>query len=280
MNFKEIKQDFATWLKVLNYSQSTQIQTKHQIEAFFSYLENQSIYETEAIEHHGDQFLVLQSQRKHKKKATVLSQNYLKIYVRSLKLLGCYLREIEEDTFSIHFQTEKHHKTLPKVLTIKQIENLYQATDDSILGFRDRAMLAVYYGCGLRKTEGISLKISDIDLEKSLILVRKGKGYKERYVPLSRGVKEDLKNYILVGRNHASIENLFISSRTSQAIHPEQMNSRLRTLLKMSQISETYSLHSLRHSIATHLLEKGMPIEQISRFLGHSSLESTLIYVV
>ena len=236
-------------------------------------MENQSIYETEAIEHHGDQFLVLQSQRKDKKKATVLSQNYLKIYVRSLKLLGCYLREIEEDTFSIHFQTEKHHKTLPKVLTIKQIENLYQATDDSILGFRDRAMLAVYYGCGLRKTEGISLKISDIDLEKSLILVRKGKGYKERYIPMSESISKRMQMFIYQHRKAWKIDHKRLIPLTKEGIY-----AYFKSIRKASGLAPEISLHTLRHSIATHLLQNGMKIEQISKFLGHSSLDSTQIY--
>ena len=83
-----------------------------------------------------------------------------------------------------------------EILTPTEIMQLYNAIDENTTGLRDRAMLSVYYGCGLRSNEGVQLNISDILLEKGLLYVRKGKGYKERYVPFVQSQYQDFKNYL------------------------------------------------------------------------------------
>ena len=141
-------------------------------------------------------------------------------------------------------------------------------------------MLAVHYGCGLRRTEGINLDVNDLLQGKNLLFVRKGKNYKERYVPMTEAVKEDIRNYIEYSRpllikypTHAlflNMKGVRISSNT--------MAVRLQQLKEKAGIDKEAGLHTLRHSIATHLLQSGMKLAQIKQFLGHSSLESTQIY--
>ena len=141
-------------------------------------------------------------------------------------------------------------------------------------------MLAAYYGCGLRRNEGVNLDISDILFDKNFVFVRKGKNYKERYVPMSAGVKEDLQNYIDFVRPvliKSNAKALFLNQH-GKRLGSNSMADRLQNLKEKSEINKEAGLHALRHSIATHLLQSGMELEKIKRFLGHSSLESTQIY--
>jgi len=190
---------------------------------------------------------------------------------------------------------------MPTVLTIQDIRRLYDATflpqrENSLaMGQRDRAIIAIFYGCGLRKMEGTQLNLSDIDLSKRLVFVRKGKGGKQRYVPIASKHLEDIRSYIAEGREwflyehyardytrkHAkrkptSDEDAFFISQKGGRMR--DFYGRLHYLKEKTCIDKEFGLHTLRHSIATHLLQSGMPIEEISRFLGHSSLDSTQIY--
>jgi integrase/recombinase XerD len=165
---------------------------------------------------------------------------------------------------------------------VQEIGGLYNAVQDNTLGLRDKAMLALYYGCGLRKQEGISLNTVDILLDKDLIHVRKGKGYKARFVPISGQQKTDLENYLNYGRPylqnlHKKEEALLLSIR-GQRMSGATAFERIQNLKAIAGIDKPIGLHTLRHSIATHLLKSGMKLEQIQRLLGHSSMESTQIY--
>ena len=154
-------------------------------------------------------------------------------------------------------------------------------------------MLSIYYGCGLRKSEGTSLKTSDILTERKLIHVRKGKGSKERYVPVTGNNLNHITEYLQNGRNLLLNQNesdpvlsgakaSFFINQYGTACSDQALSARLDRLAKNSNNrvlqAKKPSLHTLRHSIATHLLQQGMDIEMIRKFLGHSSLESTQIY--
>ena len=167
-------------------------------------------------------------------------------------------------------------------LTLAEITRLYESTADDVLGVRDRAMLAVYYGCGLRLSEGASLEIKDILLDRGVVHVRKGKGYKERFVPLAAANKKALEYYIQYGRpellqQHAT-NVLFIGANRGLPMHTQSIYVRIKQLVKKARIKKKVGTHTLRHSIATHLLQSGMKLERIKDFLGHSSLDSTQIY--
>jgi site-specific recombinase XerD len=171
-------------------------------------------------------------------------------------------------------------RNIKTIFTRSEIKALYNACEGDALGIRDRAMLAVYYGCGLRRNEGINIDVSDVLLNKNLLYVSKGKNYKERYVPMTEAVKEDLQNYLDFARPmflNQQTQALFLSRSGSRLI-TQGMATRLQKLKEKAGIDKEAGLHTLRHSIATHLLQSGMKLSQIKRFLGHSSMESTQIY--
>ena len=186
------------------------------------------------------------------------------------------------------------------VLTPDDISSLYEATYikkwfaraetkeyQAAIQQRDRAMLGIYYGCGLRKSEGTNLITSDILTERKLIFVRKGKGCKERYVPVTDSNLSYITEYLqdgrnfLLARNQSGTESFFIN-QFGGSCSDQALSARLDRLVKNSNSSglqkKKPTLHTLRHSIATHLLQSGMEIEMIQKFLGHASLESTQIY--
>ena len=151
---------------------------------------------------------------------------------------------------------------------------------------RDRAMLAVYYGCGIRKREGTELEVSDVLFERRLLYVRQAKNNHERYVPINLKSLQDLEIYIynarplLIDETYQS-ETLFISER-GREMKGQSLICRLKVLKALTGNPElqnrTFGLHALRHSIATHLLQAGMELENIALFLGHKTLDSTQLY--
>ena len=123
----------------------------------------------------------------------------------------------------------------------------------------------------------MSLNITDVDFNNSLVYVREVKGAKRRVVPINKSIKKDLENYCLQYRKDKSNE-AFMIGRIKQRMTGVSYNSLLKKILKRTEIQTEVTLHHLRHSIATHLLENGMSLEFVRDFLGHSHLETTQIY--
>jgi integrase/recombinase XerD len=281
IEFRRLKQAFADWLRLLNFEPTTLKYGPTKLQEFLYWLESQHITEIASITRQTitDYFDYL-LQRQNKKKGGRLSKNSLRTHLTNLRRFARYLRESGNASFDISMQITGKLQNIKEIFTKSEIAALYEATGSDILGLRDRAILAVYYGCGLRRSEGLHLDMKDVLLDRNLLYVRKGKNYKERYVPMTAGVREDLKNYIECARpillkrpTHA----LFISNEGKRIIGNTMLN-RLHQLKEKAGIEKDAGLHSLRHSIATHLLQSGMELEKIKQFLGHSSLESTQIY--
>lgn len=207
----------------------------------------------------------------------------MKIFGVRIDEVRRYLQETGKPFFEIPIKTRQDKETNKTILTQNEIKALYKAYDNDILGIRDRAILSVYYGCGLRRSEGINLDVNDILLKEKRVYVRKGKNYKERYVPMTEAVKDDLENYIYVAREkirsfkNTKPEALFLSMQVKR-LCGNALIRRIHKLAESAGIQKEIGLHTLRHSIATHLLQSGMTLEEVKQFLGHSSLESTQIY--
>jgi len=279
--FIHLEQSFARWLRLLNFEPSTVRYAPRKVSEFFCWLEKRHITELSAITRPviGDYFSYLET-RQNKKKNGRLSKNYPRAHLTALRKLARYLRETGRESFEVDICLGGTSRGIKTIFTRAEISILYKSCEGDILGIRDRAMLAVYYGCGLRRNEGISLDVGDIFPAKNLLYVSKGKNYKSRFVPLTESVKEDLLEYIEYARPiliKSATNALFLSSQGSR-ITANMMAHRLQQLKAKAGIDKPAGLHTLRHSIATHLLHSGMELVQIKRFLGHGSLESTQIY--
>lgn len=279
--FIRLELAFKRWLQALNFEPTTINYNPVRIREFFYWLERNQIQSINQINKPILlKYFTYLRQRRNQCKAGKLSKNTLRTHQQSLRRFARYLRETEQDSFDVDIQFYGTSQNIKHIFTRSEIDALYDACDSDILGLRDRAMISVYYGCGLRRNEGISLDLGDIFMERKLLHVRRGKNYKERYVPLSNGVYEDLLNYIRLSRPmllQFPVKALFLGVQ-GKRLSGNSMFERLKALRLKAEIDKQAGLHSLRHSIATHLLESGMELHQIRRFLGHSSLESTQIY--
>ncbi|WP_299556785.1 tyrosine-type recombinase/integrase [Seonamhaeicola sp.] len=277
-----LKESFKKWLQTLNYADSTIYGSVNYIKDFFFYLEQNGISSLEQISKAviNDYYNHLQT-RKNKRQTGSLSQNYITSNINALKRFSTYLQQTGKANLEIDIKTSTKQNRQKLILNKVEIQALYKACGNDPLGIRDKVMLDLYYGCGLRRSEGISLDVKDVLLKQRLIYIKKGKGYKERYVPITGQIKENLETYTGITRedllNGKKNEALLISS-LGKRMSGNAILERLNKLLERSRLNKAVGLHSLRHSIATHLLQSGMALEDVSRFLGHASLESTQIY--
>lgn len=286
-----LSESFEKWLKTLEYAESTVYASVSYVNDFFFYLKTNEVNKLEAIQTETlkayHQYL---QTRKNKRQSGSLSSNYITSNINALKRFSRYLQETGKGNIEIDLKPETEKANTKTILKQTEIKLLYQACGNDILGIRDRAILSVYYGCGLRRSEGISLNVSDILLKEKRVYVRKGKNYKERYVPITEAVREDLENYIYVAREQirsfkntkpeapdGSGQALFLSMQVNR-LCGNALIKRVHKLAETSKIQKEIGVHTLRHSIATHLLQSGMTLEEVSQFLGHASLESTQIY--
>lgn len=273
---------FTEWLGILGYSESTQHDAPARLKEALHWLEQREIKQLYQIEQeHINAFLNQQETRPNKRRGGGLSASYLNKYIQTLKLWSSFLAQTNTAHLELTLDYYEANPELPTVLTEKEITQLYKACSDDEYGLRDRAILGLYYGCGLRRSEGVAVDVPDVQFSKGLLYVRSGKGNKERYVPLAGQVAEDLRWYLIEARpkllKSYKSPSLLISQR-SRRPQGQSVALRLAGLVEKAGIPKPIGLHSLRHSIATHLLRNGMPLPEIQRFLGHSSLESTQIY--
>jgi integrase/recombinase XerD len=279
--FIHLEESFGEWLQLLNFEPSTVKYAPRKVREFLCWLEQQQITELSSVTKQviENYFDYLKERRNNRRKGK-LSRNYLRTHITALRKLARYLRETGRESFEVDIQLPGRTRNIKTIFAQAEIKALYNACEGDALGIRDRAMLAVYYGCGLRRNEGVNLDVTDILPGKNLLFVSKGKNYKERYVPMTDAVKEDIQNYLDFARSmllNKPTGALFLSI-TGNRLITQSMANRLQKLKEKAGISKEAGLHTLRHSIATHLLQSGMKLSQIKRFLGHSSMESTQIY--
>lgn len=279
--FIRLENAFGKWLQTLNFERSTVYYNPVRIREFFNWLEKQGIKAiTEITKPVVLKYFDYLKERKNQTRNGKLSKNTLRTHQQSLRRFTRYLRETGQDSFEVNIQLQGSTRNIKTIFSKEEIKSLQMACDSDFLGMRDRAMLAVYYGCGLRRNEGLNLDVNDILFNKNLVYVRKGKNYKERYVPMTEGVKEELQNYVDFARPilmKPPEQALFLAVKGTR-LGSNAIAERLQGLKEKAGINKEAGLHALRHSIATHLLQSGMELDKIKRFLGHQSIESTQIY--
>lgn len=166
----------------------------------------------------------------------------------------------------------KRPKTLPTVLSADEVLRLINAAPAG----RDRVLLQVAYGCGLRLSELLHLRVGDIDSARMVIHVRQGKGAKDRLVPLSLRLLEELRAYWRMCRPRTW---LFPGHKADGTMTGSNIQGRFSRLVKQTGLSKHCSMHTLRHSYARHLLEAGVDLLTLKALLGHTSLQTTARYL-
>ncbi len=181
---------------------------------------------------------------------------------------------------TVNLSAPKIWFSLPKFLSVKDVERLLQAPDEKeVKGCRDKAMLELLYATGLRVSELVSLKTNDVNLESGF-LICKGKGGKERIVPLGNSSSLAVKKYLEEARQKLwkrETNILFLTTRGG-AFTRQGFWKMLKEYGEQAGLSQKISPHILRHSFATHLLERGADLRSVQLMLGHSQITTTQIY--
>lgn len=291
-SYRIILASFTEWLDILGYAEGTVYLVPIKVQEFLYWLETQGhtniVTVTPALVNQYYEYL---KHRSNTSKSGALSNTYLNHHQTALRKLRDFLVAHNSDTLlRVHLKTEKNDtEERSNILTQLEVKQLFNATEYSHswsrIRLRDKAILVCLYSCGLRRSEVISLKIKDVLFDLGRIHIRKSKNYKERFVPINSYNARILEDYLYESRPSfykASSSDTFFVGTQGSSISGETIYNRVKAIVTATSdktiMDKSITPHTLRHSIATHLLEKQVPMESIKTFLGHSSLASTQIY--
>ncbi len=212
-------------------------------------------------------YLHLLKSQKHKP-----SSSYFKHTVYGLKFAYKVLGIRGKNVF---LRQIKHPKKLPVVLSQQEIARLIRTP--TLL--KHRILIALLYGCGLRRAELLNLKIIDINLDRQMLHVRQGKGSKDRYLPIGDVLARGIKTYLLAEKPNTWLFNGTRASRQELQFSATGTQWIIRQACKKAGITQKVSSHTLRHTYATHLLEMGLDIITLKELLGHVDIHTTMIYL-
>jgi site-specific recombinase XerD len=206
-----------------------------------------------------------------------VSQSTCRVALSGIKFF--YLNTLRKDWPALDLIRIPPERKLPVVLSVDEVRRILT----QVRRPKYKVCLTTIYSCGLRLREGVTLETKDIDGERKQLQIRKAKGGKDRYVPLPERTLEMLRDF---WSNHRHPTLLFpantpqgVSPATAQkTICPSGVRRAFQAALKESSIQKHATVHTLRHSYATHLLEAGINLRVIQSYLGHSSIQSTLVY--
>lgn len=228
------------------------------------------------------QFYLYLQERPLKKRSGALSEMMIQHYLYALKTFFSWLEITEQIDYNpisgMKFKRARQQAREP--LTIEEIKQLFEAATT----LKETALLHIFYSCGLRRSEGEALNINDVHFKNQLLYVREGKGAKRRVIPMTEKVTAALEAYYLEQRCNSIVKKVkdqdaFMLNKSGNRMNGDQCNHLLKSLIERSGIAKPdITLHHLRHSIATHLLQSGMNMEYVRDFLGHRFLETTQIY--
>jgi integrase/recombinase XerD len=274
-----ILKDFAAWLYQVGYSKGM----RHMLPACVKeFVEQQRITSALYIETEQVQaFYGWLQTRPLKKRSGALSEMMIHHYVYGLRTFFSWLEITEQIDYNpisgMKFRRPTQNKRHP--LTKEEVGQLFA----SATSLKETTVLHLFYSCGLRRSEGESLNIADVRYKERLLYVPAGKGAKRRVVPVTIAVAKALESYWLQERCTSQVkkvkdEDAFILNQVGGRMSGEGYNDLFKRLAAKAGLGEGITLHHLRHSIATHLLQSGMGLEYVRDFLGHGFLETTQIY--
>lgn len=298
-NYKTLTEAYRQYLQTLGFADSTVYNYPRFVADFLVYVQQNGIYQPKQINSKlvFTYFAHLEQATGKRTKETFstshLNRNFLAIdkFLEFLHQMG-----LETAPTPTKYLLEQHRKKPLQVLTASEVQQLYDTvgltfSDMQFAQREPRQMtlklaLDLCYGCGLRRSEAANVKLNDVNFDQRVIHIRQGKNYKDRFVPMSQKVYDSLQTYIYQYRRYFNEERFTGQSNgRNEYLYPfgsATIATALKLLVKHSDNDKLKAKkptpHTLRHSIATHLLQNGMSIEQIARFLGHGTLESTQLY--
>lgn len=253
--------EYILWMQSKRYSESTIKTYSDALKVFFNFFSKTAYQKitNEDIIHFNNEYIL-------KRK---LSSTYQNQFVNALKLFYRITDRKEIDIKLIH--RPKTSRRLPRVLSKEEVKLILEAHGN----LKHRTMLSMIYACGLRRSELLNITFKDINRERLTLHVYQSKGNKDRIVPLSPKILEMMEDYY---KAYTPKVWLFEGQKPGTQYSPKSLQNVLKQALKKINIKKPVSLHWLRHSYATHLLESGTDLRYIQELLGHKSSRTTEIY--
>lgn len=285
--FERIFCDFRQFIRVKAYSRGKNEMYPACVREFLFFAETRQILDIQDVKA-IDIFTYHKylSERPNQRRAGGLSDSMIRHHLFSLRLLFDYLMDtgvIESSPAHLQkFNLVKYKER--QILTEEEIKELFQVAIDK----REKALLAIAYGCGLRRTEIVNLDVGDILFHKGTLTVRDGKFGKSRVVPLSDNILTNLREYLINERfkyitlpSSASVTAFLLNNKGART-NGQYLANMLHRIIERTQNPviqhKQITLHCLRHSIATHLLDHGASMEFVQEFLGHAEIDSSTLY--
>jgi integrase/recombinase XerD len=261
MNTEQHLFSFKNYMNYRRYSQNTIKTYSDALEVFFRFFQNKAIEDLtkeDLIQFNTDYIL--------KKN---LSSSYQNQVINAIKLFyrNRFNRSMEVD----YIQRPRREKRLPNVLSKVEVKSILESPTN----LKHRAMLSLIYACGLRRSELLNLTLKDILSDRNLLFIRQSKGKKDRVVPISSKLIDLLRDYY---KAYKPKNWLFEGQQSGEKYSERSIQLVLNHAVTKAKINKPISLHWLRHSYATHLLESGTDLRYIQELLGHSSSRTTEIY--
>ncbi len=287
--YRILSQYFYEYLLRLGYHPKSSRSRYNYITEFLHWLEQKGELDiTQITTSQINEYYAYLSSRPSLNSGTTLSEKTTHSHMRNVRDLFKMLQnenQIQVNPCGVLNFPYPQHRSERTVLSQEEIQQLYEVCET----FQERAILSLAYGCGLRVGELEKCNMEDIRLKEKILIVPKGKGLKRRVVPMSSGVVKDLADYYYLEREQLTTGRDFKPGLKAFMLHSRggrmnkwTYNKYLKRLIERTKnrtmMNKQISIHNLRHSIATHLIEQGVKVEQVRIFLGHSQLESTQIY--
>ena len=263
LNSKTSKQieDFIRWLKSRRYSENTIKTYTEATKVFLNFFANKPLSDIDNADLiiFNNEYIVKNN----------LSASYQNQFVNAIKLFFNIVENKKIKVELIH--RPKQSKTLPNVLSKQEVKLLLEANTN----FKHKTMLSLIYACGLRRAELLNIKPKDVLSDRGLLHIRQAKGKKDRVVPISQKTIEIVREYYKVYKPKVW---LFEGQVSGEQYSERSLQQVFKNALTKAKIQKPATLHWLRHSYATHLLESGTDIRYIQELLGHKSSKTTEIY--
>jgi|TARA_A100001011_G_scaffold230084_1_gene238198 integrase/recombinase XerD len=241
------------------------------ISSFFQWLDNEDLKYKNLQEDHINQYISFLFQRK-------MRSSSVNRKISSIKSFYIFLvkRNFLKNSPLNDLVTPKQEKYLPESMSEAEVDKLLNSPDvANKIENRDKAMIEMLYATGMRISELVNLKITDVDMKRCVVKVF-GKGSKERLVPFGETALDSLKSY-LNNRERSSSKEIFLSNRGKKMTRVAFWQ-RVKVYLIRENLKNSISPHTLRHAFATHLINRGADLRSVQLLLGHSDLSTTQIY--
>ena len=280
--FDEALQAFIQRKKDEGKSKSHITSVGNHSKEFLCFLEQKEVYLLKKITQTNiDDYFQYLSARKNQRKTGGLSSAYINKHREAVLRFMEYLYQCDIGKSPFHVRTLNTSNKSKEVLTQQEIKLLFSLCEPTFEGIRNKAILSMLYGCGMRKSELHRLNVNDINMLNDTVRIVKTKNTWQRDIPMSPSVRKNIEDYLYTVRNYlirpSKETDAFLITNIGARMSKESIHSKIKKMEEVSNIQKPISAHQLRHAIATHLLEE-FTLDEIALFLGHRSIDSSQIY--